>query len=130
MLASGLPEHVADDEELVRFLTSSSQFNAAGVKRAAFMPAAHRPETSVLRRRGESREALLATGREQLKGRHVHGGAIVSAADVRAVLLDVVASEPPPRHANIVGWASADPEDFKAQRMAQAASLAERAILL
>jgi hypothetical protein len=38
MLASGLSEIVADDEDLARFLMSSSYFNAIMVKRAAFLP--------------------------------------------------------------------------------------------
>ena len=38
MLPSGLPEHVDDEEEVARFLTQSSQFNATMVKPAALLP--------------------------------------------------------------------------------------------
>jgi hypothetical protein len=37
-LPSGLEEIIADDEDLARYLTSSSQFNAVMVKPAAFLP--------------------------------------------------------------------------------------------
>ena len=37
-LPSGLPEHVSDDEDLARFLTSSNHFNSTAVRLAAFMP--------------------------------------------------------------------------------------------
>jgi hypothetical protein len=37
-LPSGLEEIITDDEDLARYLTSSSQFNAVMVKPAAFLP--------------------------------------------------------------------------------------------
>lgn len=36
-LASGLPEHVANEETLARFVFSSSQYNSQGVSAAAFL---------------------------------------------------------------------------------------------
>ena len=55
----------------------------------------------------------------------LHGAAIVMAKHVRAARLDVVAQEPPPRHANIVGWpwSQTDPEMMKAEHI-------ERALLI
>jgi len=53
MLASGLPDIVADDEDLARFLTSSSQFNIRMAKPAAFLPSASDRETSVFRHGAE-----------------------------------------------------------------------------
>lgn len=68
ILPSGLPEHVADDEDLARFLTSSGHYK-------------------------------------------------------------VRAGEPPPRHADIVGWpwSKEDPDFGKAQQKELAALIAQRA---
>jgi hypothetical protein len=102
MLASGLPEIVADGEDLARFLTSSGQFNIQMVKPAAFLPSIRGRETSVFRHGSEPLEALWTIGDAHLA--RFHGAAIVKVQDVRAALLDVIADEPPPRHAAIRGW--------------------------
>jgi hypothetical protein len=60
MLASGLPEIVADDEDLARFLTSSNHFNVRMVKPAAFLPSSD-DETSVFRHGAEPRADLWTT---------------------------------------------------------------------
>lgn len=133
MLASGLPEVIAEDEDLARFLTSSNQFNAAMAKPAAFLPSPKGRETSVFRHGSEPRDALWAIGVEHVaQGRTLHGAAIVKARDVRAVPLDVIAEEPPPRHAAIRGWPwlSEDPELQKAQQKERAAVVASKATLL
>lgn len=129
MLASGLPEDVADDEDLARFLTSSGQFNAHMAKPAAFLPSPRDHETSVFRHGGEPRDALWAIGDEHLA--RIHGAAIVKALDVRAAELDVIAAEPPPRHAAIRGWPRVvnDPELQKAQQKERAALIASKAAL-
>jgi hypothetical protein len=51
---------------------------------------------------------------------------------VRAVLLEVLADEPPPRHAAIRGWPwlDDDPDLRKAERKERAAQIASKAILL
>jgi hypothetical protein len=133
MLASGLPDIVADDEDLARFLTSSSQFNALMAKPVVFLPSAKDRETSVFRHGSEPRDALRAIGDEHAAGnRTLHGAAIVKARDVRAALLDAIAAEPPPRHAAIVGWPwlDDDPELQKAQQKQRAALIASTAVLL
>ena len=133
MLASGLPELVAHDEDLARFLTSSSQFNAQGPKPLAFLPSANHRETSVFRHGSEPRDALWAIGEEHVaKTRTLHGAAIVTAGDVRAAQLEVIAAEPPPRHAAITGWPRLvdDPELQKAQQKERALKVASTAILL
>ncbi len=81
MLASGLPEIVADNEDLARFLTSSSQFNTQMAKPAAFLPSVRDRETSVFRHGGEPREALWTMGDEHLP--RFHGAAIIKVQDVR-----------------------------------------------
>jgi hypothetical protein len=60
-LPSGLEEIAADDEDLARYLTSSSQFNAIMVKPAAFLPNPKDHETSVFRHGSEPRDRLWAT---------------------------------------------------------------------
>ncbi len=130
MLPSGLADLVADEEELARYLTSSSQFNLQGVKPAAFMPIDG--ETSVFRHGGEPREELWQIARVHALGnRTLYGAAIVTAQHVRAEHLDVHADEPPPRHAVVVRWATGtDPELTKAAQKEQAARLSQRAQLV
>jgi hypothetical protein len=133
MLASGLPDIVADEEDLARFLTSSSQFNALMAKPAAFLPSASDRETSVFRHGSEPRDALWTIGDNFIAGaRTIHGAAIVKAGAVRGSLLEVTADEPPQRHAVIKGWPwlGDDPELQKAQQKERAASIASRATLL
>lgn len=133
MLASGLPELVADDEGLARFLTSSSQFTTQGVKPSAFLPSPRDRETSVFRHGSEPRATLWAIGDEHVaRTRPIHGAAIVKAADLRSTQLDVLAKEPPPRHAAIRNWPwlDDDPDRQKARQKEQAALVASRAALV
>jgi hypothetical protein len=133
MLPSGLPEVVADDEDVARVLTSASHFNRIGAKPAAFMPRSDTNETSVFRHGSEPRPGLWAIADELVgSDRNVHGIAVVEARYVRAADLDVVADEPPPRHANIVGWPSSDvdPDMTKAERKERALLIASRSELI
>ena len=132
MLPSGLPEIVADEEDLARFLTSSSQFNAGGAKPAAFLPNPSNGETSVFRHGDQPRASLWRIGNEHVSvNRTLHGAAIFKAKHVRSALLEVVAQEPPPRHANIVGWPwPTDPELGKAARKERALVIAQNADLV
>lgn len=132
-LPSGLPESVGDAEDLARFLTSSGQFNTRMVKPVAFLPNPANRETSVFRHGSEPRAALLDIAAGHLPGdRTLHGAAICKALHVRAVGLEVIAEEPPLRHANIVGWpwSEADPELAKAHRKELAAFIAQNAELI
>jgi len=132
MLASGLPEHVGDEEDLARFLTSTSYFSSTVAKPPGFLPPVNDPETSVFRHGSEPRAALWAIGEEHAAvGRTIHAAAIVKALDVRAAQLDVAVDEPPPRHAVIRGWPSDDdPELQKAKRKERAVLIASKAVLL
>ena len=133
MLGSGLPDIVADDEDLARFLTSSSQFNAQMAKPAAFLPSPSGRETSVFRHGSEPLETLWAIGDAYAAGnRALHGAAIVKARDVRAARLDVIADEPPPRHAAIRGWPwlDNDLEEQKERQKEQALLVVSKAVLL
>jgi hypothetical protein len=74
----------------------------------------------------------LGSGPKLSAQRRPAGAAIVRAGDVRAVLLEVLADEPPPRHAAIRGWPwlDDDPDLRKAERKERAAQIASKAILL
>ena len=129
-LPSGLPDHIADEEDLARFITSSSQFKGLVAKHSAFLPNPKDGKKSVFRHGSEPRESLRQIGREQLGGVvSMHGAAICKAKHVRAAQLEVVAEEPPPRHADIVGWPwnADDPEMGRGERKEQAMLIAQHA---
>lgn len=133
MLPSGLPKIIADEEDLARFLTSSSQFNSKMAKPSAFMPEIEDRETSVFRHGDEPSEQLWAIGDEHAaRGRTIHGAAIIEARSVREIRLDVFSDEPPPRHAVIRNWpwTEADPDLRRAEHKELAISLARHAQLL
>ena len=133
-LPSGLPLDIAEEERLARFLKQKNQFSATKeiVKYTAFLPGRHDGKTSVFRHTGEPAEEFWEIGFKELGGEvTVYGAGIVVASNVREVGLDVNASEPPPRHANIEGWPlHEDPDLAKAARMEVAKVVAERASLL
>jgi hypothetical protein len=129
-LPSGLPEEIADEEPLARFLKCSGHFNSTVVKPAAFMPSPKDGKTSVFRHGAEPREVLEAIGRAEVaKDGSLHGAAILTAGSVRAAGLEVEAVEPPPRHADITGWPwlEADREFGKARRKEIALVLVQNA---
>ena len=132
MLPSGLPELVGDEEELMRFLTQSSHFNSTTVKPAAFLPAPSSQETSVFRRAGHTFEELNTLGiKYAAVGRNIHGLAIIKAIDVRMSELEVLATEPPEKHAAIRNWPwlQNDPELQKAKQKDRALLLVSKASL-
>lgn len=133
VLPSGLAEVIVDDEDLARFLTSSSQFNAHMAKPAAFLPNPQDRETSIFRHGNKPLNMLRAIGVEHVAGqRNLHGAAIFQAHHVRAAQLDVVAVEPPPRHAAIRNWPwlEGDPELQKAKQKEMAAVISSKAELV
>lgn len=118
MLASGLPKTVADDEDLARFLTQSNHFNALLAKPAAFLPHVASRNTSVSRHGRVPLDDLKALGEAAAATRKLYGAAMFKATDVRNATLAVESSEPPLRHAIIVGWPwnDGDPELQKARQ--------------
>jgi hypothetical protein len=132
MLSSGLSEIVSDDEDLARFLTQSSQFVATMAKPAAFLPSPKDRETSVSGHGSEPRKVLWQTGISAAGTRKLYGAALFKAGAVRAAKLDVLADEPPLRHAVIRGWPrnETDPELQKAQQKEIATMIASQAFLL
>jgi hypothetical protein len=88
--------------------------------------------TSVMRHGEEPRDDLWRLAEATLgAAAKVHGAAVFKARVIRDERLDVVADEPPPRHANLVGWPiNADPELQKAQQKEIALAIAARTILV
>ena len=131
-LSSGLSCIVDNEEDLARFLTHRSQFSALMPKPSAFLPHPRDRETSVSRHGNEPREELWAIGSTVAGVRNLYGAAIVKARVVRAVKLEVLADEPPPRHAVITGWPwdEADPELQKAKQKEIAVVIASQSDLL
>lgn len=129
-LPSGLPEQVANEEDVARFLTSSGHSNASAVRPAAFMPNPRNGETSVFRHGAEPLADLIEiSGREVGGTRPVHGAAIIKARAIRKTSLELRAGEPPPLHADLIGWPwkLEDPEFGKAEQKLIAAQLAQEA---
>ena len=93
-----------------------------------------RGERSVFRHGQQPRDRLWAIATENLNlepGKEVYGAAILTVRDVRAEKLEVIPEEPPPRHANIIGWPSdSDPVEEKAKRLKFAQALVQRADLV
>jgi len=123
-LESGLPEVVSDDENLARFLFSGRFYKAARVLSAAFMPNPNDHETSISRKDAEPAEELWRLAPAAAPGRSLHGAAVFKARVAREARLEVVADEPPPRHAVIRGWFwdEADP-DLQRARQKEAAQV-------
>jgi hypothetical protein len=131
-LPSGLPDLIAGEEDLARFLTQSNQFNASMAKPAAFLPTPKDRETSVSRHGRNPLENLWALGRDAAGSRNLYGAAIFKASTVRNAQLEVMADEPPPRHAAIRSWPwiDSDPDLQKAEQKKQAMLIASEAELL
>lgn len=125
MLPSGLPEQIEDDEDLARFLYSSRQFTTTGVKHVAFLPNPKDSETSVFRHGLKPLREMWRLGSDARPDMPLHGVAIVKAAEVRRIFLEVFADEPPLRHAAIRNWPNdSDVELEKAKRKELALQLA------
>lgn len=126
MLPSGLPELVADEEDLARFLTSRGHFNSTMVRPVAFLPNPADRKKSVARQGKEPITELRALAAEYLPPTtKAYGAGICTASEVRKVGLQFDANEPPRRHADIVGWpVNDDPALQKAADLERAGQLA------
>ncbi|MGH7774408.1 MAG: hypothetical protein ACREQA_19465 [Candidatus Binatia bacterium] len=97
------------------------------VKPRAFHPARKDHKTSVFRIRGLSEKQIWLLGDVYVAavvGREILARAEFSIAHIHSVALRLEPDEPPPRHANIAGWASE-----KDRWMSQAQELAASATL-
>ena len=131
-LLSGLPEHVGDDEDLARFLTQSNQFSSSRVKASAFLPSPKHRNTSVFRMGADPARLVETWNQNNTGDRPLKAAAICKAQHVRAAGLDVIASEPPPTHANVEGWPwlENDAELQKAQQLECAIQIATEAAVV
>lgn len=129
MLDSGLPETITPEEALAKYILSSSHFSRVHgrVKPAAFIPPPGKG-SSVFRISQLLMEHVKAIGRSVAAARQpprtLYGHAEVAAEAVFRTGLKVSAAEPPPWHADILGW----PEEKDIQ-LELAQSLAEVAAL-
>lgn len=126
-LESGLCDRVRPDERLARFLRSGSHVakSTGRIKAAAFLPAPD-DDTSVFRSDGMESNEIRDLAAEHVEQATVHGTALVGANHVFDEDLEVVAVEPPPRHANIRGWPTAEKPDMqKNLRRLKAAAIAD-----
>ena len=128
-LPASLPTEPTADEVTARYLHQAGHFVASRgrVKPQAFHPARKDHKTSVFRISGLSEKEIWRFGDvyvSAVMGRKILARAEVSVAQVDSVELRVESDEPPPRHANITGWASE-----KDRWMSQAQELAALATL-
>lgn len=132
MLQSGLEDVIGDEESLARLLTQSGHFNTAGVRHTVFLPHKTDRETSVYRHSGNPSDELWAIATANSNGRKFYGAGIFKAKVARAQLLEVVADEPPDRHAVLRDWPfnDTDPEMEKGRHKEIAMALARDADLL
>jgi len=125
-LPSGLAERVADEESLIRAIVSSGWVvpSKGRIKYPAFLPNGDH-ETSVTRADRLTNEQLWRFAQDAAGARNLHGVGRVKASVVRLNSLEVLSSEPPEYHANIVNWPQdADPEEEKARRVEIAREIA------
>ena len=129
-LPSGLPETVADDEPISRFMTSkSSHCNTKVVKPAAFMPNPKDGRLSVARHGADPIEESERMAKEDYHLEKAFGVALIEAKEIRKVELDFEADDKPLRHADVVGWPwrEDDREFGKAEQKEKAATLEQKA---
>jgi hypothetical protein len=131
-LPSGLPDVVADAEDLTRFITQSNHFNKTMAKPAAFLPNPKCRNTSVYRCGPDVEIIRRIWQKNNLSGRPLKAAATCKTANVRAAELDVIAKEPPDAHANIENWPwlDNDPELQKAKQLEKAQSIAQKSKLV
>jgi hypothetical protein len=131
-LPSGLPDQIAESEELARFLTQSSHFNSQVAKPAAFLPSKTDRETSISRHGRAPDDALWELGKVAAGTRPLYGAAIFKAEIARKAGLEVKADEPPDRHAVLRGWPwiENDPDLQRAKQKEIAMVLSSIAVVL
>ena len=111
-------EAITPAEILSRFIMQTNWYRPSDncARYAAFMPNPKNRETSVYRISGISDKEIWEIGDREVgenRGKPILGRADVGASFVIKKGLNVVPSEPPVRHANIVGW----PEEKSEQRL-------------
>jgi hypothetical protein len=92
-----------------RYLLQSGHYTASTgrVRPRAFHPAARDHQTSVFRVQELTERQIWSLGDRYVaspSGKDLRARAELSVAQIREIGLQVEPAEPPPRHANIVGW--------------------------
>lgn len=95
-------------------------------KPSAFLPSPKSRETSIARHGRQAAESLWQIGANAAGNRALYGAAIFNAGVARRLSLEVLADEPPLRHAVLRGWPwlEDDPEMQKAKQEEIASCLA------
>jgi hypothetical protein len=128
----GEAEQIHRDEPLARFIFSRRHFSPTKeiVKAPAFIPNPDDLQTSVFRIydliERQIRDVGEDVGRTQIPPRSPRARGEIKVQSVINVGLGVLPDEPPPRHAEIVGW----PRDDKPQQLEIAKLLAAVAQLV
>lgn len=101
---------VEENEKLARYIFSTRHFvrQPPRVKAEAYMPT--RGEVSVFRIDGLDQAAIWEIGSDiaRKRVRTLYARGDTRAKDARRGGLDILSDEPPPRHANLVGWPDND----------------------
>lgn len=119
-----------DTEPLGRYLLSKGYFSIQNkrVKYSAFMPPPLDLHLSVFKTQGLTEDEIWTLGEEVVKknqpSRTLYGRGEIILLNIKAVDLELVPDNKPPRHANVIGW----PQE-KHARMLIAQELAAEAIL-
>ena len=127
-LGSGLSTLVADDERLSRFVVFRRWLNVQEqyVKAAAFLPD-KKLSTSVFRTTALEEAAIWPLANDTLanrEGAQLHGRGDIFCRQVKVTGLEVRAQEPPPRHADLIGWSTEkDAQKSLAQQLSAVAKL-------
>ncbi len=132
-LPSSLLEKVDDSEKITRFIIYSRFINKDRnrVKSSAFIPNPSNLQLSVSRICDLSDENIWALSKPVYEIRKkLYGRADIEAHLIRNEKLNVVSSEPPERHANVVGWHNNDGKIQKARHKKIALKLADDAKLV
>lgn len=113
---------VFDEEPLARFLFSSGWFSSQNrlVKPGVFLPPPDL-KLSVFRIAEMPPDDVRQLGATVANERNLYGHAAFAASEVRTAGLSIDPDDTPPRHANLVGWAT-----DKAEQKLAAMELARR----
>lgn len=124
-----LPPDPSPSEMTSRYLRQTNHYAASigRVKSRAFHPDPHDDKTSIFRVQGLTASEIWVLGDEHINlplGNTLLALAELSVEQIMDINLRVEPDEPPPRHANIVGWPAAKNELMsKAQALAAVAML-------
>ena len=114
-------------ETVSRFVFSSSHIgtNPPRIKPAAYLPTP-KLESSVFRTSEMEESEIWTIGREiaEVRQQTLHGRGDLEAEQIPSSGLTLIPAEPPPKHANIIGWSASDKSAQKsaAQFLASKAS--------